>query len=139
MERPVKEIQFGSHAGLPAKTALQPLQQSDLIALRRHEPFQIRHLGEQFHHQSSQLRTWQTRPIGGRRHVMSESYTREPGQTKMQRYPGVLPLLPLAVRPSAWRSRARTSIAPPPPSSIASTNWAREANGKSSPLHKPRR
>jgi hypothetical protein len=39
-------------------TALQPLQPGDFIALRRHEPFQIRHLGQQFHHQSFQLGTW---------------------------------------------------------------------------------
>src|SRR5450631_1668177 len=69
-------------ARLDGGTALQPLQPSDLIALPRHEPFQIRHLGQQFHHQSVQLGTWQTRRIGGRWHVMSESYSPEPGQTK---------------------------------------------------------
>jgi hypothetical protein len=45
-------------ARLDGGTALQTLQPGDLVALRRHEPLQIRHLAQQFHHQSFQLGSW---------------------------------------------------------------------------------
>ena len=45
----------------------------DLVALRRHDLLQLRHLAKQFHHQSLQSGAWQAARIGGRWHVTSGS------------------------------------------------------------------
>ena len=75
------------------RTALQTLQPSDLIALRRHDLLQFRYLAQQFHKPSFQLGTWQAGQIGGRRHATNELYSPASGEARKLPLPGVLPRL----------------------------------------------
>ena len=77
---------------LDRRTALETLQPSDLIALRRHDLLQFRYLAQQFHKPSFQLGTRQVGRIGGQRHTKTESYLNRVGASeKITATPGLCP------------------------------------------------